>query len=31
MNTCALVGDYAAATAAGKPKNFSQNKKVLLT
>lgn len=24
---CAPVGDYAAATAAGKPENFSQNKK----
>ena len=27
----APAGDYAAATAAGKPENFSQNKKVLLT
>ena len=26
----APVGDYAAATTAGKPENFSQNKKVLL-
>lgn len=31
VNICVPVGDYAAATAAGKPENFSQNKKVLLT